>query len=157
MKVCVLGLGYVGSMTAAGIASVGHEVVGVDVDSERISAYRSGNVPIYEPGLNDLIKAARAGGRLRFLHSSEVSEGLGDVVVIATGTPPDSNGGADLSQIMSAVKWIKERQKDECIIAMKSTVPAGTGIRLLNTALQGTPFRYVANPEFLREGQALWD
>jgi UDPglucose 6-dehydrogenase len=58
---------------------------------------------------------------------------------------------------MSAVKWIKERQKDECIIAMKSTVPAGTGIRLLNTALQGTPFRYVANPEFLREGQALWD
>jgi UDPglucose 6-dehydrogenase len=157
MKVCVLGLGYVGSMTAAGIAAIGHEVVGVDVNLERINAYRSGDVPIYEPGLSDLINTARTRGRLSFLHSSEVSEGLGDVVVIATGTPPDLKGGADLSQVMSAIKWIKERQKDECIIAMKSTVPPGTGVRLLDTVLQGTPFHYASNPEFLREGQALWD
>src|ERR687896_1285993 len=157
MKVSVVGLGYVGSIAAAGIATAGHEVIGIDVDLERVNAYRSGVVPIYEPGLSDLIDAASQGGKLRFLHPNEVSEGLGDVVVIATGTPPGPNGAADLSQVRSAINWVKAKQQASCVIAMKSTVPSGTGVRLLETMLKDTPFHYVSNPEFLREGQAMWD
>jgi UDPglucose 6-dehydrogenase len=157
MKVSVVGLGYVGSIAAAGIATAGHEVIGIDVDLERVNAYRSGTVPIYEPGLNDLIDAASREGRLRFLHPQEVEEKLGDVVVIATGTPPSPNGAADLSQVKAAIDWVGKKQKSGCVIAMKSTVPSGTGVRLLETVLKDTPFHYVSNPEFLREGQAMWD
>ena len=157
MKVSVIGLGYVGSVAAAGLASAGHDVLGIDVDMERVSSYRAGVVPIYEPGLGDLIAQATKNGNLRFMHPTEVTENLGRVVMIATGTPPSANGSADLSQVRSAVSWVAERQLEPCVIAMKSTVPSGTGARISETLLSGTPLHYVSNPEFLREGQAMQD
>lgn len=158
MKVSVIGLGYVGSVAAAGLAAGGHQVLGIDVNRSRISAYREGNVPIYEPELAGIISNMTADGdRLRFMHPDDVAEDLGDVVVIATGTPPSGKGEADLSQVISAVAWVVEKQKSRSVIVMKSTVPSGTGLRLIQTMLKGTSLQYVSNPEFLREGQAVWD
>jgi UDPglucose 6-dehydrogenase len=157
MKVSVIGLGYVGSVAAGGLASAGHEVLGIDVDRERIQAYRSGTVPIYEPRLGDLIAGAVAQHKLRFLHPDEVNEPIGEVAVIAAGTPPFPNGSADLSQVRSAISWVAKRLTSGGVIVMKSTVPSGTGVRLCDTILKDTSSHYVSNPEFLREGQAIWD
>ncbi|HEU0020580.1 MAG TPA: UDP-glucose/GDP-mannose dehydrogenase family protein [Dehalococcoidia bacterium] len=158
MKVSVIGLGYVGSVAAAGLAAGGHQVLGIDVNRSRVNAYREGQVPIYEPGLADIIRKMTADGdRLRFMHPDDVAEDLGDVVVIATGTPPSGKGEADLSQVISAMAWVVAKQKSRSVIIMKSTVPSGTGLRLIKTMLKGTPLQYVSNPEFLREGQAVWD
>lgn len=157
MKISVIGLGYVGSIAAAGLASAGHEVLGIDVDRDRVESYKSGVAPIFEPGLSDLIDSSVSSKRLRFSHPDDVKGSLGDIVLIATGTPPAANGAADLSQVRSAIAWAKDQQKEGGVIVMKSTVPSGTGLRFMETMLSGTPWRYVSNPEFLREGQAMWD
>ena len=157
MKVCVVGIGYVGSVAAAGLASVGHEVLGIDVDWARIDAYRRGQIPFYEPGLSELVNTALERRNLRLLHTSEVLEPLGDAIVIATGTPSGESGGVDLSYVRSALSWVSERQPDGGVVIMKSTVPPGTGDRLRDTVLGETQIEYVSNPEFLREGQAVAD
>ncbi len=157
MKVTVIGLGYVGSVAAAGLASDGHDVLGIDVSAERIDSYRKGDVPIYEAGLAELVSEAVSRGNLRFLHPSEVSEPLGDAILVAVGTPTSSTGAADLSQVRSAITWVKENQPDGGVIVVKSTVPPGTGERLRASMLKDSPLKYISNPEFLREGQALWD
>ena len=157
MKVSVIGTGYVGAVAAAGLATAGHQVLGVDVDHEKVKAYREGGVPFFEPGLPELIDDAMSNGRLRFLHVDEVSEPLGEVVLIATGTPTSEGGAADLSQVRSALTWAKERRSGESVILMKSTVPPGTGVGLLESMLGDTAIKYVSNPEFLREGQAVHD
>lgn len=157
MKVCVVGLGYVGSVAAAGLASAGHEVLGIDVDWARIDAYRRGQIPFYEPGLSELVNTALERRNLRVLHTSEVRESLGEVIVIATGTPSRESGGVDLSYVRSALSWVSERQPDGGVVIMKSTVPPGTGVRLLETILSGIKLEYVSNPEFLCEGQAVAD
>jgi len=142
---------------AAGLASEGHDVTGIDSDSKKVKAYRSGVVPVYEPDLSDLINKALYQEKLRFFHTSEVSEPLGDVIIIATGTPTGEAGAADLGQVRSALDWIKEKQPGGGVIVMKSTVPPGTGVRLLETLLNNSGFEYISNPEFLREGQAVHD
>ncbi len=157
MKVSVIGLGCVGSVAAAGFAAAGHEVLGVDVDWARIDAYRRGQAPFYEPGMSELVNTALERRDLRLLHTSEVRESLGDVVVIATGTPSSESGGVDLSYVRSALSWVSDRQPDGGVVIMKSTVPPGTGDRLRHTVLDGTHIEYVSNPEFLREGQAVAD
>ena len=157
MRVSVIGLGYVGSVGAAGIATAGHEVTGVDLDRGKIDSYRSGVVPFYEPGLGDLIAEARRQDKLRFLHTSEVSGSLGEIILLAMGTPTSQTGAADLRQVHEALGWIKEMQPQASVIVMKSTVPPGTGERLLETLLADTGLQYVANPEFFREGQAVFD
>ena len=156
MKVSVIGLGYVGSVTAAGLAAMGHDVLGIDVDEEKVAAYTKGRVAIYEPGLTNLVKDALKQQKLRFLHTTSVDEPLGGVIVIATGTPTSETGAADLNQVRSALQWVKEKQSAG-VIVMKSTVPPGTGVRLSEGLLRDTGYQYVANPEFLREGQALSD
>ena len=88
MKVTIVGLGPVGQVAAAGLAKAGHDVLGVDINRQRVSALQSGDTPIFEPGLNELIRETSSGGKLRFLHNDDVAESLGDVVLIATGTPP---------------------------------------------------------------------
>lgn len=159
MKITVIGLGYVGAVVASGLAAAGHAVLGIDVDRDRLATLQGGRVHLYEPGLEARVAGGMRAGRLRFLHRDEVSEPLGDAAVIATGTPPTESGAADLSQVQSAVGWIKARKPRDLVVVMKSTVPPGVGQRLLQTDLRGTGIHYASNPEFLREGRAVadWD
>ena len=157
MKVTVVGMGHVGQVAAAGLATEGHDVLGVDISRQTVSALRSGETPIFEPGLQELIREAISGAKLRFLHNEDVTERLGDVVLIATGTPPSETGAADLSQVRAALEWATRGQADSLVVAMKSTVPPGTGMRIVENYAGATPIRYVSNPEFLREGHAVQD
>jgi UDPglucose 6-dehydrogenase len=157
MKIGVLGLGRLGSVAAAGFAFGGHDVVGVDIDAERVDSYRQGSVPIYEPGLPELINQGMANGKLSFINTSEVSAPIGDIIVITTGTPAAANGSTDLSQVHSAIAWAKKHQPNGGVVVMKSTVPPGTGGRLADTVLKHSGFEYISNPEFLGEGQAVHD
>ena len=159
MKLTVIGLGYVGAVVASGLAAAGHAVLGIDVDRDRLATLQAGKVHLYEPGLEARVADGVRSGRLRFLHRDDVAEPLGAAAVIATGTPPTDNGAADLSQVKSAVGWIKSKAPRDLVVVMKSTVPPGVGQRLLQTDLRGTGIRYASNPEFLREGRAVadWD
>ena len=157
MKITVVGLGYVGTVAAAALAGAGHEVLGIDIDRGRTGLLSKGEVPLYEPGLEERIAAGIGAGRLRFLHRDDVAESLGDVALIATGTPPTHGGGADLQQVRAAVSWVRSMTPGELTVVMKSTVPPGTGRKLLETELRGTSIRYASNPEFLREGRAVDD
>ena len=157
MKITVVGLGYVGTVAAAALAGAGHDVLGIDIDRSRTDLLGSGDVPLYEPGLEERIADALAARTLRFLHRDDVSEPLGDIALIATGTPPTHGGGADLHQVRSAVSWIRSMEPSDLTVVMKSTVPPGTGRKLLETELRGTSIRYASNPEFLREGRAVDD
>lgn len=157
MKTTVVGLGYVGAVAAAGLAAAGHEVLGVDIDRERTRVLQAGKAPLYEPGLDDLIGASLERGTLRFSHRDDVAGEVGEVVLIATGTPPTHGGAADLQQVRAAVEWTKSRACPGTVMVVKSTVPPGTGRRIAEQQLSGSGIRYVANPEFLREGQALRD
>ena len=159
MKLTVIGLGYVGAVVASGLAAAGHAVLGIDIDRDRLATLQAGKVHLYEPGLEARVADGVRSGRLRFLHRDDVAEPLGAAAVIAAGTPPTDSGGADLSQVKSAVGWIKSRKPRDLVVVMKSTVPPGVGQRLLQTDLRGTGIRYASNPEFLREGRAVadWD
>ena len=159
MKITVIGLGYVGAVVASGLAAAGHTVLGVDIDPDRLATLRAGSVHLYEPGLEARVAEGVASGRLSFMHRDDVGEPLGAAAVVATGTPPTDSGAADLSQVKSAVGWIKSRHARDCVVVMKSTVPPGVGRRLLHNELRGTGLRYASNPEFLREGRAVadWD
>ncbi len=157
MRISVIGLGYVGSVAAAGLASAGHDVLGVDNNHERIDGFRRGALPFYEPDLSRLIEQETSRGKLRFLHIDEVSETLGEVVIIATGTPSAEAGMADLSQVRSAIEWVSRRQPAGGVVVMKSTIPPGSGIRLWESMLRDASLHYISNPEFLREGQAVKD
>jgi len=157
MDITVVGLGYVGAVAAAALAKAGHNVLGVDVDQDKISSFQGGICPFYEPELSDLISASLAAGRLRFHRLGEVKEPLGEIILVAVGTPTQPYGGTDLSQVYSAIRWIKERNPGRAVVVMKSTVPPGTGLRLMAEELAGGQLRYVFNPEFLREGQAVHD
>ena len=157
MKITVVGLGYVGTVAAAALAGAGHDVLGIDIDRGRTDLLSKGEVPLYEPGLKERIVAGLAAGTLRLLHRDDVTDTLGDVALIATGTPPTHGGGADLHQVRSAVSWIRSMAPRDLTVVMKSTVPPGTGRKLLETELRGTSIRYASNPEFLREGRAVDD
>jgi UDPglucose 6-dehydrogenase len=131
--------------------------MGVDVDQGKIASFQQGVCPFYEPELSELISFGLAAGRLRFHHLDEVNEPLGEIILVAVGTPTQPYGGTDLSQVYSAIRWIKERTSDRAVVVMKSTVPPGTGLRLMGEELTNTQLQYVFNPEFLREGQAVHD
>ena len=159
MKITIVGLGYVGTVAAAALAGAGHDVLGIDIDRSRTDLLESGKAPLYEPGLEERIETALRAGRVRFLHRDDVAEDLGDVALIATGTPPTHGGAADLHQVRAAVSWVRSMRPRNLTVVMKSTVPPGTGRRLLESELRGTSIRYASNPEFLREGRAVddWD
>lgn len=157
MRITVVGLGYVGGVVAAGFANAGHQVLGVDVDRRKVLSFKEGAVPFYEPGLAELIEKGLRAGTLQFCHPDEVDKLWEGVIFITVGTPSQPYGGTDLSQVYAAIRWIKERNCGHSVIVMKSTVPPGTGIRLIEEELSQTELTYVANPEFLREGQAIHD
>ena len=157
MKITVVGLGYVGTVAASCLADAGHDVTGVDLDPDRAATLQSGQMPIYEPGLAEITKDALAGNRVRFTHAADFQGPIGEVALVAVGTPQSPDGGADLSQVRAAVEWVREQDALGATLVMKSTVPPGTGQRLAARELAGSGIRYVANPEFLREGQAVHD
>jgi UDPglucose 6-dehydrogenase len=161
MKNVVVGSGYVGLVAGVCFAELGHEVIVVDNDSEKIKALRAGKLPIHEEFLPELLKRHTAAGKISF--SESISESLGGaaVVFIAVGTPAREDGEADLSYVEDVVKTLSQNIQDYVVVVEKSTVPVLTHdwirkIMLLNGAKQGT-FDVVSNPEFLREGSAVQD
>src|SRR5688572_9475029 len=161
MHIAVIGSGYVGLVTGACFAEFGVDVTCVDVDAAKIARLSAGEIPIYEPGLEQLISRNTQAGRLRFTTdvSTAVDEGL--VIFLAVGTPPRSDGSADLSYIESAALSVAEHMRSYKVVVTKSTVPIGTGERIRalikeNQKVQ-TGFGVVSNPEFLREGAAIND
>src|SRR3954469_17327203 len=150
----VIGTGYVGLVTAAGFAELGHEVFCIDIDAAKIEGLREGRIPIYEPGLEELV--ARHRDRLHF--STNLADALthARLLFVAVGTPPTYSGDADLSAVHAVVAAMPA--SDEHALVMKSTVPVGTGEAIKRTfAEQGKGFRYVSCPEFLKEGSAIQD
>jgi UDPglucose 6-dehydrogenase len=160
-NLCVLGVGYVGLVTGTCFADLGNCVTCVDVDEDRINRLRAGQMPIYEPGLEEMVRRNVAVGRLRF--GTSVAEALSDVefVFIAVGTPSGPEGEADLTYVRAAARSVAEAMNHYLIIVNKSTVPIGTGDWVSDIVERHKPqdcgFAVVSNPEFLREGSAVAD
>jgi UDPglucose 6-dehydrogenase len=161
MKICVVGSGYVGLVTGACLADFGMHVVGVDKDRAKVEALTEGKVPIYEPGLETLVQKNMDEGRLRF--STDLGPAIEEAqaVFIAVGTPPKSDGSADLTFIREVAASIGKHLNGYKIVVTKSTVPIGTGKMIESIVKEGAgghhPFAVVSNPEFLREGSAIDD
>ena len=159
-KISIIGSGYVGLVSGAGLSEFGNYVTCVDIDKTKITNLKKLKIPIYEPGLDSLISKNMKKGLLNF--SSDVSKSIKDseIVFIAVGTPQSNDGSADIRYVESVAKTIAENLNDFKIICTKSTVPIGTGkkIKLLIEKLSNSKnFEYVSNPEFLREGAAIDD
>jgi UDPglucose 6-dehydrogenase len=164
MKVSVFGAGYVGLVTGACLSEVGNHVVCVDVNEERVERLRRGEIPIFEPGLEDIVERAIAGKRLSFTADAAEAVAHAELQFIAVGTPPDEDGSADLTYVLSVARTIAEHMTSPKIVIDKSTVPVGTADRV-RAAMQETlsgrgvdiDFHIVSNPEFLKEGAAIED
>src|SRR5687767_3132943 len=161
MHIAVIGSGYVGLVTGACFAEFGVDVACVDVDADKIAQLNRGQAPIYEPGLDQLIKKNLQAGRLRFTTDLSSAVEPASVVFLAVGTPPKSDGSADPSFINTAAIDVARNIRSYKVVAMKSTVPVGTGKRLTELIKANVPapvpFSVVSNPEFLREGAAISD
>src|SRR5215468_3052707 len=159
MRVCVIGTGYVGLVAGAGFADMGNDVVCCDIDGDKIARLSRGELPIFEPGLEPLVKHNLAEGRLVFTTSIEEAVARAEIVFVAVGTPPNANGDADLSQVLAAGESIGRGLRGFTVVAMKSTVPVGTADRMREAIAAHTeqPFAVVSNPEFLKEGDAVND
>jgi UDPglucose 6-dehydrogenase len=164
MKVTIVGTGYVGLVTGACLAELGNEVLCLDIDVAKIRDLNDGRVPIYEPGLADIIDRNRSAGRLRFSTDTQEGAAHGDILFIAVGTPPDEDGSADLQYVLAAARNIARCMTGFKVIVDKSTVPVGTADKVraameAELAARGieTQFAVVSNPEFLKEGAAVED
>ncbi|MBS0213929.1 MAG: UDP-glucose/GDP-mannose dehydrogenase family protein [Proteobacteria bacterium] len=164
MRVSLFGTGYVGLVTGACLAEVGHDVMCVDIDAAKVDGLRRGVVPIYEPGLETLVKSNQQAGRLCFSTDAAAGIAHGEVLFIAVGTPPDEDGSADLRHVLAVARSIGEHLDAPKVIVDKSTVPVGTGDRVreaiageLNKRGADIAFEVVSNPEFLKEGDAVKD
>lgn len=161
MNITIIGTGYVGLVSAACLADFGHFVTGVDKDIRKIDALHQGRIPIYEPGLEDVVERNVKAGRLRFTTDLSAEVGPAQVIFIAVGTPPQEDGSADLQHVEAVAREIAPLINDYKVIVNKSTVPVGTGRRVRDIIAAGAPagaeFDVVSNPEFLREGSAIGD
>ena len=164
MRVTIFGTGYVGLVTGTCLAEVGNDVVCVDIDADKIAGLERGIVPIFEPGLETLVRDNHASGRLRFSTDPASAIAHGQLLFIAVGTPPDEDGSADLSHVLAVASTIGRNLETSAVIVNKSTVPVGTADRVRATvtdelALRGKDFAVdvVSNPEFLKEGDAVAD
>jgi UDPglucose 6-dehydrogenase len=159
MKICVVGIGYVGLVTAGCLAEAGNDVVCVDIDKEKIAGLKNGVIPIYEPGLTEIVKHNEKLGRLDFTTALKFGVDNSLIIILAVGTPPAPDGSADISAVLAAAADIGENLRDYRIIVTKSTVPVGTYRQVTETIKSKTeaPFDYVSNPEFLKEGAAVED
>ena len=164
MKVTVFGTGYVGLVQGAVLADVGHDVMCVDIDQAKVAALQAGQVPIHEPGLQPMVQANQAAGRLRFTTDAVQGVAHGALIFLAVGTPPDEDGSADLQHVLAVARTIAQHMTQPKIIVNKSTVPVGTADKVAATvravlAQRGADiaFEVVSNPEFLKEGAAVAD
>ena len=164
MKITVVGSGYVGLVSGTCLAEVGNDVLCLDVDPEKIRILRDGGIPIYEPGLQEMVRRNVAAGRLHFTTDIEKAVQHGTIQFIAVGTPPDEDGSADLQYVLAAARNIGRLMTDYKVVVDKSTVPVGTGAKVkaaiadeLGKRGVEIPYSVVSNPEFLKEGAAVED
>ena len=164
MKITVIGTGYVGLVSGTCLADVGNDVLCLDLDAAKIRTLNEGGIPIYEPGLDAMVKKNVAGGRLRF--TTDVAEAIshGTIQFIAVGTPPDEDGSADLQYVVAAARSIGKHMREYKVIVDKSTVPVGTADKVRAAIAEelkargiGIDYSVVSNPEFLKEGAAVED
>lgn len=164
MKITIYGSGYVGLVTGACMAEVGNEVLCIDIDQQKIEDISNGNIPIHEPGLDELVRGNIQSGRLNF--TTDVKQGVnhGLFQFIAVGTPPDEDGSADLQHVLAVAETIATHMEDYRVIVGKSTVPVGTAdkvretiTKILTSRNSNLEFDVVSNPEFLKEGAAIED
>lgn len=160
MKIVVLGAGYVGLTTSACLAELGHDLVCCDIDDARVEALNRAQIPIFEPGLSELVGKQVAAGRLQFSTDAQTHASRADAVFLAVGTPSDEDGNIDLTYVEAAVAGIGPSLRPDTLLVVKSTVVAGTAAQLkqLIDAVRGdTAIAVASNPEFLREGSAIGD
>ncbi|PJK06113.1 UDP-glucose 6-dehydrogenase [Lysobacteraceae bacterium NML91-0268] len=164
MRITIFGTGYVGLVTGTCLAEVGHQVTCVDVDRVKIDGLAQGIIPIYEPGLEGMVRANHAAGRLHFSHDAASAVDAADVLFIAVGTPPDEDGSADLQYVLAVARSIGQHMQRPALVVNKSTVPVGTADQVRATIAAelekrgvSLPFEVVSNPEFLKEGAAIHD
>ena len=164
MRVSVFGTGYVGLVTGACLAEVGHQVICVDIDAAKIEALAEGHIPIFEPGLEDLVRANQRAGRLRFTTDAAAAIAAAGIVFIAVGTPPDEDGSADLRHVLAVARTLGRHIAEPTVVVNKSTVPVGTADRVHEVIAaefaardERIAFSVVSNPEFLKEGAAVSD
>jgi UDPglucose 6-dehydrogenase len=164
MKISIFGTGYVGLVTGACLADVGHDVICADVNQAKIDGLKQGIIPIYEPGLENVVKTNVSQGNLRFTTSAEEAVQHAEVIYIAVGTPPDEDGSADLQYVMAVGKTIGQLMQSYKVVVNKSTVPVGTADKVTAVIQQtltergfAAEFDVVSNPEFLKEGAAVAD
>jgi UDPglucose 6-dehydrogenase len=160
-KIAVIGVGYVGLVTAAGFADLGNHVVALDIDEDRIAGLKRGQLPIYEPGLEEMVERNASAGRLEFTTSYPGAIHGADFVFIAVGTPEGVDGEADLKYVQAAAESVADVMEHPLVIVNKSTVPVGTGDWVADIIRSrqkdGVGFSVVSCPEFLREGSAIQD
>jgi UDPglucose 6-dehydrogenase len=164
MKVTIFGTGYVGLVTGACLAEMGNQVVCVDIDAAKVARLKAGEIPIYEPGLEPIVRRNYADGKLDFTTAAEPAIAHGEVIFIAVGTPPDEDGSADLQYVLGVARTLGERLDRYAVVVNKSTVPVGTADRVrdaiaaeLKARGATVEFDVVSNPEFLKEGDAVED
>ena len=164
MKITVIGTGYVGLVSGTCLAEVGNDVLCLDVDPAKIKILEDGGIPIYEPGLQEMVRRNVAAGRLHFTTDVEKAVHFGTIQFIAVGTPPDEDGSADMKYVTAAARNIGKYMTDYKVVVDKSTVPVGTADAVQAAVAEelrargvDTPFSVVSNPEFLKEGAAIDD
>ena len=161
MKVSVIGTGYVGLVTATCLAYLGHDVACLDIDEKKIEGLKQGQIPIYEPNLDQLLEDTKKTNKFPiFTTDPKIAMEHGEIIFIAVGTPPKENGEPDLRYIEACAKTIGKHAKQDCIVINKSTVPVGSGNWVYMLIEQANPklnFHVASNPEFLREGSAIFD
>ncbi len=159
MRIAVVGTGYVGLIAGACFAESGNDVACVDKDAAKIRMLRRGKVPIYEPGLEEVVRRNRAEGRLTFTTALDRATRAADIVFIAVGTPMGEDGSADLQHVLEVARGVARAMNGYKVIVNKSTVPVGTAVRVRDVIRRETahPFSVVSNPEFLKQGAALED
>src|SRR6185436_11014202 len=159
MNLTVIGTGYVGLVTGACLADTGNTVFCLDLDRDKIRRLNAGEIPIFEPGLEAIVKRNHEAGRLQFSTDVAASVAHGELQLIAVGTPPDEDGSADLQHVLAAARAIGKHMREYKLIVTKSTVPVGTADKVRDAVKAETsvPFSVVSNPEFLKEGAAVED
>jgi UDPglucose 6-dehydrogenase len=164
MHVSIVGSGYVGLVSGAGLSDVGHHVVCMDIDQARVEGLQNGIVPIFEPGLEKMLKRNFSQGRLEFTASIARAVEHAEILFIAVGTPPGEDGSADLSHVLAVAAAVGEHLEKPLLVVVKSTVPVGTCEKVRDTITEKlsergveVEFSVASNPEFLKEGAAISD